>query len=110
MGSKKQYFAASLDADRKWYDIKAGYIQVSSGFRRITTPSLFASEPDRENILVTVKPYSSLVLTAGHENFLAPQGDLTAPFESPGTDQLQSRSDLARFRLGAGLFEALERL
>ena len=106
MGSNKPYFAASLDADRKWYDIKAGYIQVSSGFRRITTPSLFASEPDRENILVTVKPYSSLVLTAGHENFLAPQGDLNAPFERAGIDQLQSSFDLARFRLGAGLFES----
>ena len=106
IGSNKPYFAASLDADRNWYQIKAGYIQVSSGFRRITTPSLFASEPDRENILVTVKPYSSLVLTAGHENFLAPQGDLTAPFERAGVDQLQSSFDLARFRLGAGLFES----
>jgi hypothetical protein len=106
MGSNKAYFAASLDADRRWYDIKAGYIQVSSGFRRITTPSLFASEPDRENILVTVKPYSSLVLTAGHENFLAPQGNLSAPFQRASVDQLQSSFDLARFRLGAGLFES----
>lgn len=106
IGSNKPYFAASLDADRNWYQIKAGYIQVSSGFRRITTPSLFASEPDRENILVTVKPYSSLVLTAGHENFLAPQGDLTAPFERASVDQLQSSFELARFRLGAGLFES----
>jgi len=106
MGSNKPYFAASLDANRNWYEIKAGYIQVSSGFRRITTPSLFVSEPDRENILVTVKPYSSLVLTAGHENFLAPQGELNAPFQRASVDQLQSSFDLARFRLGAGLFES----
>ena len=106
IGSNKPYFAASIDADRNWYDIKAGYIGAGSGFRRITTPSLFASEPDRENLLVTVKPFSSLELTAGHENFLAPQEDLSAPFERATVDQLQSSFDLAKFRLGAGLFES----
>ena len=105
-GSNKPYFAASVDADRNWYEVKASYIQASSGFRRITTPSLFAAEPDRENILVTVKPYSSIVLTAGHENFLAPQGNLNAPFQRASVDQLQFSFDVARFRLGAGLFES----
>jgi hypothetical protein len=106
MGSNKPYFAASVDAVRNWYEIKAGYIEAGSGFRRITTPSLFASEPDRENLLVTLKPYSSLVLTAGHENFLAPQGSLTGPYQRASVDQLQSSFDLAKFRLGAGLFES----
>ena len=105
-GSNKPYFAASLDATRNWFEVKAGYIQASSGFRRITTPSLFAAEPDRENILVTMKPYSSIVLTAGHENFLAPQDNLNAPFQRASVDQLQSSFDVARFRLGAGLFES----
>jgi hypothetical protein len=105
-GSNKPYIAASVDVDRNWYDVKAAYIQASSGFRRITTPSIFAAEPDRENILVTVKPYSSIVLTAGHENFLAPQGNLNAPFQRASVDQFQSSFDVARFRLGAGLFES----
>jgi len=105
-GSNRPYFAASLDATRNWFEVKAGYIQASSGFRRITTPSIFAAEPDRENILVTVKPYSSIVLTAGHENFLAPQDNLNAPFQRASVDQLQSSFDVARFRLGAGLFES----
>lgn len=107
MGSNQPYFAASIEADRYWYDVKAGYIAASSDFRRITTPSLFVSEPDRENLLVAVKPYSSLVLTAGHENFLAPQGyNLSAPFERASVDQLQASFSLAKFRLGAGLFES----
>jgi len=105
-GSNKPYFAASVDADRNWYEIKAGYIQASNGFRRITTPSIFASEPDRESVLVTVKPYSSLVLTGGHENFLAPQGSLTAPFQRASVDQLQASFDVAQFRLGAGVFQS----
>jgi hypothetical protein len=106
VGSNKAYLAASIDANGSWYEVKAGYIEAGSGFRRITTPSLFASEPDRENLLVTVKPYSSLELTAGHENFLAPQDNLNAPFERASVDQLQSSFDLAKFRLGAGLFES----
>jgi hypothetical protein len=106
MGSNKPYFAASADADRNWYEVKAGYIQASNGFRRITTPSIFASEPDRENLLVTVKPRSSMIFTAGHENFLAPQGSLTAPFQRASVDQVQASFDLAQFRLGAGLFES----
>ena len=95
-----------MDADRNWIDVKAAYIDASNGFRRITTPSVFAAEPDRENVLVTVKPYSSLVLTAGHENFLSPVGNLTGPFQRASVDQLQSSFDLAGFRLGAGLFES----
>jgi len=55
---------------------------------------------------VTMKPYSSIVLTAGHENFLAPQDNLNAPFQRASVDQLQSSFDVARFRLGAGLFES----
>src|SRR5579872_101378 len=106
IGSNKPYVAASVDADRNWYTLKAAYIETSDGFRRITTPSIFAAEPDRENVLLTVKPYSSLVLTAGHENFLAPQGSLTAPFERATVDQLQSSFDLARFRFGAGVFQS----
>lgn len=105
-GSNKPYVAASVDADRNWYEVKASYIEASNGFRRITTPSVFAAEPDRENVLLTVKPYSSLVLTAGHENFLSPAGSLTGTFQRAGVDQLQSSFDLARFRLGAGLFES----
>lgn len=107
MGSNQPYFAASVEADRYWYNVKAGYIAAGSDFRRITTPSLFVSEPDRENLQVAVKPYSSLVLTAGHENFLAPSGySLSAPFERASVDQLQTSYNLANFRLSAGLFES----
>jgi hypothetical protein len=106
MGSNKPYFGASLDVLRYWYEIKAGYIQASSEFRRITTPSVFASEPDRENILASVKPYSTLAFTAGHENFLSPQGNLNARFLRASVDQFQSSFEVAKFRLGAGIFES----
>src|SRR5215467_13832493 len=56
IGSNQPYFATALNVHRDWLDVKAGYIQAGDGFRRITTPSVFAAEPDRENILVTLKP------------------------------------------------------
>jgi hypothetical protein len=106
-GSNKPYFASAADIDLDRFAVKAAYIGASDQFRRITTPTLFASEPDRENILATVKPYSSLVFTAGHQNFLAPQGNnLNAPFLRASVNQFQSSFDVAQFRLGAGIFES----
>jgi hypothetical protein len=104
-GSNKPYIAAAADIDGNWFTLQTAFIGASDRFRRITTPTLFAAEPDRENILATVKPYSSLVLTAGHQNFLAPQGNnLNAPLLRAGVDQLQSSFDVAQFHLGAGIF------
>jgi hypothetical protein len=107
IGSNQPYFASTVEADRGWIDVKAAYIQAGNRFRRLTTPSVYSTEADGGNILVTVKPYRSLVFTAGHENFLAPQNnDFNAPFQRASVDQLQSGFDIAHFRLGAGIFQA----
>ena len=58
-----------------------------------------AAEPDRENILVTLKPISNLVLIGGHENLLQPQTDLNAPFIRASVDQFQASYSVAKFRL-----------
>jgi hypothetical protein len=108
-GSNKPYAAAAADVDRDWFKLKTAFIGVSDGFRRVTTPTLYAAEPDRENVVATIKPIpaSSLVLTAGHENFVAPPvNNLNAPFARARVDQLQSSYDWAQFRLGAGIFES----
>jgi hypothetical protein len=106
-GSNKPYVAAATDIDRDWFKLKAAFIGASDGFRRITTPTLYAAEPDRENVVATIKPWSSLVLTAGHENFVAPPvNNLNAPFFRATVDQFQSSYDWAQFRLGAGIFES----
>ena len=106
-GSNKPYIATAADIDRDWFKLKAAFIGASDGFRRITTPTLYAAEPDRENVVATIKPWSSLVLTAGHENFVAPPvNNLNAPFSRATVDQFQSSYDLAQFRLGAGIFES----
>ncbi|HEV2992247.1 MAG TPA: hypothetical protein VG759_27685 [Candidatus Angelobacter sp.] len=106
IGGNQPYAATTLSVHQDWLDLRAGYIQAGDRFRRITTPSVFAAEPDRENILVTVKPLSSLVLIGGHENLLQPQTDLNAPFLRATVDQFQSSYTVAKFRLGAGVFQS----
>src|SRR5262249_29171041 len=83
-----------------------GYITAGNQFRRITTPSVFAAEPDRENLQATIKPVSNLVIIAGHQNLLQPQTDLNAPFLRATVDQFQTDYHIAKFRLGAGLFRS----
>ncbi len=45
VGSKKPYFSATSDVERGWLSLKAGYISAGSQFRRVTAPSVYASEP-----------------------------------------------------------------
>jgi hypothetical protein len=106
IGGNQPYLATTFDVHRDWLDVKAGYISAGDRFRRITTPSIFAAEPDRENLLVTIKPVSSLVVIAGHQNLLQPQTDLNAPFLRASVDQFQSSYTIAKFRLGAGFFQS----
>lgn len=106
IGGNKPYMATTFDVNRNWLDVKAGYIVAGNQFRRITTPSVFAAEPDRENLLVTVKPVSNLVVIAGHQNLLQPQIDFNAPFLRATVDQFQADYNVAKFRLGAGLFRS----
>ncbi len=106
IGGNQLYLATTVDAQRDWLDVKAGYISAGNRFRRITTPSVFVAEPDRENLLVTVRPFSSLVVIAGHQNLLQPQTDLNAPFLRATVNQFQSSFSVAKFRLGAGIFQS----
>src|SRR5205807_1905566 len=106
IGGNQPYLATTVDVHRDWLDVQAGYISAGDRFRRITTPSIFAAEPDRENLLVTVKPFSSLVVIAGHQNLLQPQMEMNAPFLRATVDQFQSSYNIAKFRLGAGLFQS----
>jgi hypothetical protein len=106
IGGNKPYMATTFEVKRDWLDVKAGYIVAGNQFRRITTPSIFAAEYDRENLQVTIKPVSGLAVIAAHENLLQPQTDFNAPFLRATVDQFQADYNVAKFRLGAGLFES----
>ena len=107
VGSSQPYFAATSDLERNWLSLRVAYYSASDRFRRITAPSVYASEVDRENILATVKPYSGAGLILGHQNFLQPQGmDPSAPYLRATVNQAQGSFEIAQFQLGAGLFQS----
>jgi len=107
VGSNQPYFAATADVERNWLSLRAGYISASNQFRRVTAPSVYASELDRENILAVMKFSSGAVVTLGRQNFLQPQGtDPSAPYLRATVNQAQGSFDVAQFRLGAGLFQS----
>ena len=107
VGSSQPYFAATFDVERNWLSVKGGYISAGDRFRRITAPSVYASELDRENIVAVMKLSSGAVVTLGRQNFLQPQGtDPSAPYLRATVNQAQGSFDVAQFRLGAGLFQS----
>jgi hypothetical protein len=107
VGSNEPYFAATSDVERNWLSLKAGYISAGDQFRRVTAPSVYASELDRENILAVMKFSSGAVLTLGHQNFLQPQSaDPSAPYLRASVNQAQGSFDAGQFRLGAGIFQS----
>jgi hypothetical protein len=107
VGSSQPYFAATFDVERNWLSLKGGYISAGDRFRRVTAPSVYASELDRENIVAVIKLSSGAVVTLGRQNFLQPQGtDPSAPYLRATVNQAQGSFDVAQFRLGAGLFQS----
>jgi len=87
IGDRQPFAAASLKMERPHYDIQAAYISASPQFRRSASDSPLFSEPDKENLLITARPWSKLTLSGGIQNFLVPQ--LT------GTQNAQSSVDQA---------------
>lgn len=75
-GANQPYAAASLNLERPRIDVKAAYIEAGSQFQRVAITSPLLSEPDRENLLVTVRPTHFFSLSAGRQNYLTPLGGI----------------------------------
>jgi len=109
-GSNQPYFAATSDIETNWLSLRAGYISASDRFRRVTAPSVYASELDRENILAVMKFPSGAGLILGHQNFLQPQGtDPSAPIFVPQSIKRKAVSMSLSFDLGAAYFNRMVR-
>jgi hypothetical protein len=72
VGANQPYGAASIDFRRKWIIVKGAYIEAGDQFRRAVVEAPLESEPDRENITLTLKPTRFFSVTAGRQNFLTP--------------------------------------
>jgi hypothetical protein len=82
VGANQPYAAASFNMSAPRFDIKAAYIEAGTQFHRVVLISPLLAEPDRENVLVTVKLFSYLTLTGGRQNYLVPQYPLNTNVRS----------------------------
>lgn len=71
-GSNQPYGAGSVDFKNTWLDMKAAYIEAGSQFHRVVVEAPLMSEPDRENVTVTVTPTHFLSFSGGRNNYLSP--------------------------------------
>ena len=72
LGANKPFGAVSLNFARPRIDVQAAFIAAGEQFHRITGAAPQLAEPDRENVNVSVRPWSFLTLSGSHQNFLVP--------------------------------------
>ena len=65
VGANQPYGAASLDFRRKWVVVQAAYIEAGDQFHRAVVEAPLLSEPDRENVVVTLKPTRFFTISGG---------------------------------------------
>jgi hypothetical protein len=105
LGANQGYSAASFALDREWMTLKTAYIRAGDQFRRITVEQPLSSEVDRENVMLTLRPTSSLTLTAGRQNFLQPFTQGAAGIRGT-VNQYSTTFSAAQFYLSAALFDS----
>ena len=105
VGANQPYGAASLDFRRKWIVVQAAYIEAGDQFHRAVVEAPLLSEPDRENVLVTLKPARFFSISAGRQNFLTPLSDSQNNVRS-SIDQATASLHLAGISLLASFYHS----
>lgn len=72
VGANQPYAAASLNLSRRWADVLASYIAAGPNFRRVVVSSPIQAEPDKGNLLVTVRPTHFLTLSGDTQSYIVP--------------------------------------
>ena len=91
VGGDNPYGAVSLSLGRPRYDLKAAYIAAGDQFERVASLAQFLAEPTRENVIATVRPFGSLILTGSHQNYLVPPERRLGETTTRSSSQCQER-------------------
>lgn len=105
MGANQPYGAASLDLHRSRIDVKAAYVAAGSQFHRVAVGAPLTSEPDRENVMVVLRPMRGFTLAGGRNNFLSPIGTTQASVRS-SVDSLSAGWQWAGTGLNASVYHS----
>jgi hypothetical protein len=103
-GSNRPFAVLVWRLDNESIDVAAGYTLVDLGFRRADAPLPTASELRRENLLVTVRPFTQTQLTVGRRNFFVAND--TAQTVRYTLNQASLGSAVAGWRLQGGFFDS----
>jgi hypothetical protein len=117
LGAGEPYGAASLEMNTRRVELKAAYIEAGGGFRRLNDESLQAPEPNRANVLLTLRPWHSLTLSGGHQSYAMPLNcavygtsgsGVTAPCNSSASsvDELSADYMVAGLGVSAGAYRS----
>jgi len=105
VGANQPYGAASFDLARTRIDVKASYISAGSQFHRVAVTAPLLSEPDRENVMVTLRPSKYFSLAAGRNNFLSPAGNTQTNVRS-SVDNASAGLQVAGIGMSASLYRS----
>ena len=104
IGNNKPYGSSSASADYGWLSAKAVYATHAAGFRRIELDSPMASEVQRENVSIMLRPSSRWRISAMRQNLVQD--------EAPGRPAAEvtvnevGASINAGLRLAASIFDS----
>ena len=105
MGVGQLYFASSLSINHPMFDLKAAYIGSSTQFRRANIAVPLTAEPDRENILLTVRPTTWSSFSAGRQNYLTPISDTSQTIRS-SVNQASGNIQVVGASLSATIYQS----
>lgn len=105
VGANQPYSAASLSLQRTFIDVKAAYIEAGNQFHRVAISAPLMSEPDRENVLVTLKPTHFFTLSGGRQNYLTPLGNTQTNVRST-VNQASSGLEVKGIGLSGSIFHS----
>ncbi len=72
IGNNQGYWAGSLDFERDWISVQAGYTQSGDSFRRVDVKAPLVAETRGPILRVQLRPAQWLAFTGSHENYLNP--------------------------------------
>jgi hypothetical protein len=109
VGANAPYGAGSFVVKRRHVDLKAAYIHMDDDFRRTTGPVPMQAEADRENAVLTIRPFQSLgfvrdvAITVAHQNFRQDSVAPGAPRRA-SVNQIFGTTRVAGLALAGGAF------
>jgi hypothetical protein len=106
IGNNQRYWATTLDLDRDWIAVQAGYTVAGENFRRVRVESPVTSENERENIRVELRPLEQLRFVVGRNNYLSPAQDDTRLLRAT-VNSYAAFASLRGFQLHSSFYDSL---